>query len=99
MLEKVLLTGADSSSHIVRNAIRKNGIIARDAMRLIANRHRKLDPQESFEQIANTVGIVTAEFITASHAVFGIDMAIAMRELINNHMNAAIERLENEADQ
>jgi hypothetical protein len=87
------LSQADTTSDLVRAKIRKNELAAKDAMALIAKRHRKLEPHDAFEQIANTIGILAADLVRDSYGLMGDDLAIAMRDLVDSHMNRQIRKL------
>lgn len=87
------LQQADMSSEDVRAKTRKNERAARDALALIARRHRKLDPQDAFEQIANTIGILAADLVREGYGLLGKDMSVAMRDLVGHHMDRQIDAI------
>lgn len=89
-----ILSEADRSNPDVVRAIRKNERVAREAMQLIAKRNRKLPPVESFEAVANTIGILVAELVTDGNEILGRELATAMRDLISFHADKAIERID-----
>lgn len=81
---------SDMTSKLVLEKLKRNERAARDAMALIAKRYRKLDAQDSFEQIANTIGILAAELVQGGYNVAGPDFAVAMRDLVDQHMNRRV---------
>ena len=84
------LSKSDMTSKVILEKLKKNERAARDAMALISKRHRKLDPQDAFEQIANTIGILAAELVQGGANVGGADFCAAMRDLINEHMDRRV---------
>lgn len=70
--------------------IKKNTLAARDALTLIAKRHRKLEPEKCFEAVANTIGILAAELVRDGYSVAGDDLAVAMRDLVLFHMDHSL---------
>ena len=74
--------------------VKRNHMVSKQAMQLIAKRHRKLEPEQSFEAIANTIGILCAEFVLDAHEIAGQKLSSAMRDLINVHIDRALAALE-----
>lgn len=70
--------------------VRRNHLVATQVMQLMVKRHRKLEPEAAFEAVANTIGIVCAEFTLDAYGIAGPELAKAMRDLINHHMDRAI---------
>jgi hypothetical protein len=84
------LSDSDMTSHVILEKLKKNERAARDAMALISKRHRKLEPGDAFEQIANTIGILCAELVQGGANIGGNEFAKAMLELVNQHMNRRV---------
>ncbi|GAB5434758.1 MAG: hypothetical protein EpisKO_41280 [Epibacterium sp.] len=74
--------------------IKRNHIAATKARKAIIHTHRRLDEEALFEATANSIGILCAEFMLDSHEIMGPDLAKAMRDLLNQHIDRAIAAVE-----
>lgn len=77
----------DQNSEEIQRKIRRNEAIAKEAMRVIAKRHKNLPPQECFESITNTIGILAAQAVADCQDTLGLDVARAIREMIIFHID------------
>jgi len=85
-----IITLQQDESPETAEKVKRNGLVAQQAMQLISKRHRKLDPEQSFEAVANTIGIICAEFVLDAHEIAGAELSSAMRDLINLHIDRAL---------
>jgi hypothetical protein len=85
-----IITLQEDESLETAEKVKRNHMVSKQAMQLIAKRHRKLEPEQSFEAIANTIGILCAEFVLDAHEIAGAELSSAMRDLINLHINRAL---------
>lgn len=78
----------------IAQRIKRNQIAATKARKAIFKTHRRLDEEALFEATANSIGILCAEFMLDSHEIKGPDLAKAMRDLLNHHIDRAIAAVE-----
>lgn len=83
----------DATDPEVQALIRRNSKVAKEAMALIAKRHRRLPPEKCFEAVANTIGILCTEIILDAESIAGPKLSTAIRELLHHHTKRADEVL------
>lgn len=84
----------DATDQDNSHKVKRNHIAATKAMQAIVRTHRRLAPQDAFEATANSIGMLCAEFMLDSHEIMGPDLAKAMRDLLNHHIDRAIAAVE-----
>jgi len=81
---------SDMKSEAQKKQYAKNKRVARKAMLLVIKSHGKLEHAVALQEIANTIGIISAHFVGQIQDAFDEEFALVIRDLINMHMNEQI---------
>ena len=88
-----LIEESDLNDPVIRAQIHRTELVAGKAKKLIVSKYKKLPPEQQFNAIANTIGILAAELVRLGGDIGGAVFAKAMNDLVSSHTNRAVDQI------